>query len=232
MYQYIVQDTMTIAGGQIDGMGDVSWVETELHQCRNSLELSMFKPWPPPVPAAGGLMAFSRRWIEQFSFPRAYNEDWMWLINCRSLGARLVRSQARGIHAWSVHKPLNEEQIQREQFGEVLCDGWASAGHDSPEWGGISENLRQTSFWSKILGEETEYFREVMDQLVDETNRRNFQSDSRVIQTLDALRYVLSVMERIRPEGLLGFATKYIESVSTWREIVRKVLDRECGMRS
>ncbi len=30
MYQYIVQDTMTIAGGQIEGMEDVSWVETEV----------------------------------------------------------------------------------------------------------------------------------------------------------------------------------------------------------
>lgn len=221
----VVQNPENIYGGVLVGLEDMSRVERAILECRKDFDLPKFIPASSPVPISGGLMAFSKHCLKERPFPRVYNEDWIWLIGCRLLGAKLVRTEARAVHAWSPFKPILESEMHREQFGEVFCEGWAEAYSLWLDENIIEKNLGEPSYWEYILKEEKQYLFSKKEELLEDMERSTKNCKAKLLDHKGAkvLEKTLLIMDVLRPEELALFAMQYIKSFHMWRTIAKKM---------
>lgn len=226
MHKVVARDAAAIVGGQLEGMPDISAIERELLECRRNLQLSPYKPPRLPVPVSGGLLAFSRSWVERLPFPRTYNEDWIWLMRCRALGAKLVKSRARGFHAWSPHVQIDKHRISREQFGEAFCEGWNYAFRRWKSPATVHRNLLQILYWAEILQDERRYLRRLAAMLTREANScEGIEAYDRLKTAVTTLNYANSVVEGIQPENLARLSDNYIRSSEQWNKLLQPIAE-------
>ena len=112
-------DCSTIVGGRLEGAPDFSVIETALWRYRRAMNFAPYKPSTRRIAISGGLLAFSTNWARRVPFSRTYNEDWLWLLHCQALSARLTRSGARGVQGVTAKKLDDEATLTQEQMGEV-----------------------------------------------------------------------------------------------------------------
>jgi len=170
-------------------------------------------------------MAFSQFWAERIPFSRTYNEDWIWLLGCKALGAKVIRSKAQGIHAWTPHKPILKERLIREQFGEVFCEGLSLAYRESNELSDAYAKMRKPSFWNEVLDNEIRYLNGVIKKFLKVTNHKSQKigDKKQLSKSLDVLKQAFSIVNEISPDSLVRYWVEYKTSTNSWRKIQKQI---------
>lgn len=213
-----------IVGGRLQGFPDMSTVERGLAEAYKSLGMDEPKLPPRPVSVAGGLFGFRSSWAEKLPFSRTYNEDWIWILGCRFLGAELKTCGTVGVHAWSPLDPVLRECLLREEFGEVFCAGWCEALESQETLVLVRHQLGMARTWQSLIDDEIHYVDNEAIRLADEARRLRKTGEQRVRSAQDILYIARSVLNELEPDMLVRFATQHIDSWRVWGEVAGAVL--------
>ena len=218
----------TIAGSRLCGTPDASCVERSLLKYMAAMGTTLFSLPRQPVPISGGLMAFNVRWGQRNPFPRNYNEDWMWLALCRHQGAKLRRTRAIAVHASVTQQHCHPIQLKREQFGEILCDGWTAATR-----GGLMRQLRSPLFWRDIKRDEIRYLMAIRKRLsaMSHTLKGARQIKAhREAWTL--LSSAIDAASECNEEEIRTHVVRYLSARMQWRRAMQTIAGRSQDRRS
>lgn len=211
----------TIAGSRLCGAPDASSLERGLLKYMIAMG-TLFSLPRQPVPISGGLMAFNIRWGQRNPFPRNYNEDWMWLALCRHQGAKLRSTRAIGVHSPVMHLSCEPIQLKREQFGEILCDGWIEATRARS-----MRQLRSAAFWREIKRDEIRYLMSIRSRLSALSPTLSTASQTKAHrQASTLLSSAIDALTECHEEAIRTHVVSYLSTRMQWQRAMKMIANR------
>jgi len=200
-----------IAGSSLDGAPDVSVAErASMTLSAGSNRLSGLSERPFAI--SGGLMAFDvRRWAH-VPFMRVYNEDWIWALCCKCLGA-----QIQAFDHFATHRPPQLEAptlgvLRRQQFGEVLCCGIEEAIGENPK--ASRRCWQQKEYWQRMRKEEAQYL-----QTFVSLHREVLTPSSMQRKAMRTLDLAIQATGKVSWNRCLRLATSFESYHREWRRL-------------
>lgn len=198
-----------IAGGDLQGAPDASLIERML------LRQKKYQLPKRHISISGGLLAFSSHWAKLVPFPRTYNEDWIWMVGCSILGAKLLKTNARAIHLVSSRLFFSKEQTVREITGEAFFEGWNWAYRVNGLKRGCFKTVKDLAYWADILKHELAYARRLQRKYGIKTEgvKRNASRMNNIFSE------VISELKSMAPKRMLSLAHQYIGMSKQWEKL-------------
>jgi hypothetical protein len=224
----VVRNPTLIVGGIIKGEPDESQLETavrwswELIGKHTSGGLQRYENPQPPFSVSGGFFAFSSACLHCSPFPRWYNEDWTWMVNCGRRGYKAkVNETVVAEHV--ARKELNRLSAKREQEGEALFEGihWAYQNYNGNY---PLRALKSKSYWKEIVREETKYVDSLLDCVHEGIQCMNGNAKiacDRLEKIVDFISSVRAGVKKLRPDLLRRRMQRYLRDTMKWRSLTR-----------
>lgn len=215
----VVDDQRAVIGPRLCGQPDLSLLERLLWSAGVRGRLERLASVGYHMPVSGGCCAFSTGLV-MHAFPRAYNEDWLWMIRVRLNGGEIRRISVDAVQDGPVPIALNVQAIERQQWGEVLFEGWRCA-KEMEQTASPEEVVLSVEWWKGILRGEVRYLQRM--QRMAERLR-----DAEAAQ--EAVQYAIALASTFNPACFSDFSRTWLGSDVAWRRLLDDIRSRQQGV--
>lgn len=209
-----------ISGGRLSGFPDCSLIERVYlapgHGGHKTQPLSSYDR----ISVSGGLMAFDSVWGAKFCFPRAYDEDWFWMVCCKMFGTRIMLSNAQGIHRRGSSGRISAEQIIREQTGEAIFEGLRWATEHYRRRSSVYRALRSIPYWRGVVHDEVKHLQTLFAASGECPMCVREKSTLSRMGVLERARREVALFS---PENLMADVVGYFENLTHWRRLCQNM---------
>lgn len=220
----VLERSDAVVGVTFTGAPDISSLEAALSACRARLRMAPMSMPTRPVPISGGGFACMQTWLERFPFPRTYNEDWVWLLRCRAAGASLESLNVKAQHASLPRDNPCDDSLQREQLGEVICEGWSLAHRRAVSAVQSHDKLTSQAYWHRILSRESAYLGRLLRELVRDARAVQIDDGNEHLQeAIGLLNRCRTILGTLSAAKLASGAAREIAGTDSWRRLFRGI---------
>ena len=218
------RDNSYIVGVNLYGYPDISTLERIFLGFNQKLGINCFKLPKRTIHISAGVIAFTAWWAAKMPFPRTYNEDWLWLRRCSTLGAHLIQTNPRAYHCQSTMPLVSRKLLYRESLGEAFFEGWDWAYHNyrNPKY--CYTVLRKESYWVDVIQEELNYLEKIKGIFIEGAKycQKN-RIQKQLQQTHCIIDKAYSIIKTIQAKKMIRLTNDYIMNTFLWRKIAKKI---------